>query len=231
MASVIKIKRSAVSGQAPTNAKLADGEFAINTADGIVYSANSTTVFEVGANLNSLQVNGQFFPSEDGTSGKVLSTHGNGSMYWASTSASTNIQTFKRFSFLATENQTNFAGNDVDSQSLDYTVGSGLTVYINGILLEDTQDYSAPNSANVILTSGATANDVVDIFAYNVGSANNITIASNNNVGIGNTNPTTALAVGGEAYISANVKFGDDILDASNRVFKVYYANGDIAWG
>ena len=103
MASVIKIKRSAVSGNVPSNAKLADGEFAINTADGIVYSANSTAVFEVGANLNSLQVNGQSFPSEDGTSGKVLSTHGNGSMYWASTSAATNIQTFKRFSFLAAD--------------------------------------------------------------------------------------------------------------------------------
>lgn len=231
MASVIKIKRSAVSGNVPSNAKLADGEFAINTADGIVYSANSTAVFEVGANLNSLQVNGQSFPSEDGTSGKVLSTHGNGSMYWASTSAATNIQTFKRFSFLAADNQTNFAGNDVDSQNLDYTVGSGLTVFINGILLEDTQDYTATNSSNVILTSGATANDVVDIFAYQMGSANNISIAANNNVGIGNANPTTALAVGGEAYISANVKFGDDILDSSDRVFKVYYANGDVAWG
>ena len=69
------------------------------------------------------------------------------------------------------------------------------------------------------------------IFAYQMGSANNISIAANNNVGIGNANPTTALAVGGEAYISANVKFGDDILDSSDRVFKVYYANGDVAWG
>ena len=231
MASVIKIKRSAVSGNVPRNSKLADGEFAINTADGIVYSANSSAVFEVGANLNSLSVNGQSFPSEDGDNGKVLSTYGNGTMYWASSSDATNIQTFKRFSFLASASQTNFAGNDVDGQNLSYTVGSGLTVYINGILLEDTTDYTATNSANVILTSGASANDVVDIFAFNAGSANNITIAANNNVGIGNVNPSTALAVGGEAYISANVKFGDDILDSSDRVFKVYYANGDVAWG
>ena len=63
MASVIKIKRSATSGNPPTNAQLLDGELAINTADGILYSANSTAVFEVGANVSSLTVNAQAFPS------------------------------------------------------------------------------------------------------------------------------------------------------------------------
>ena len=62
MASVIKIKRSSVSGNATTNAQLQDGELAINTADGKLYSANSTAVFEVGANLTSRTDNAQAFP-------------------------------------------------------------------------------------------------------------------------------------------------------------------------
>ncbi len=231
MASVIKIKRSAVSGNVPSNAKLADGEFAINTADGIVYSANSTAVFEVGANLNSLQVNGQSFPSEDGTSGKVLSTHGNGSMYWASTSAATNIQTFKRFSFLAADGQTNFAGNDVDGNSLGYRTGDSIQVFLNGILLEETEDYTATNGANVVLTQGASNNDLIQIMSYGIGSSNNITIAANNNIGIANANPAHVFSVNGNAYFSANVTVNNTLLDGDNRAFKVYYANGDVAWG
>jgi len=58
MASKIKVKRSSSSGNAPTTSNLDVAEIAINTADGIMYSANSTAVFEVGSNLTSLSVTG-----------------------------------------------------------------------------------------------------------------------------------------------------------------------------
>lgn len=58
MASKIKIKRSSVPGSAPTTGNLDVAEIAINTADGIMYSANTTAVFEVGSNLSSLSVSG-----------------------------------------------------------------------------------------------------------------------------------------------------------------------------
>ena len=46
MASVIKIKRSSVSGSAPNTSNIDTAELAINTADGILYSKGSGGVFE-----------------------------------------------------------------------------------------------------------------------------------------------------------------------------------------
>ena len=234
MSSIIKIKRSAVSGTPPTTSKLDTAELAINTADGIMYSANSTVVFEVGSNLSSLSVNSQSFPATPpSTDGLVMKAYANGQMYWEadnSTGVGT-INTFTRFEFTASAGQTNFAGNDNDSQSLNYTANSGVTVYLNGVLLEDTTDYTATNSANVVLTNAADVNDTLEIFAFHVGSANSITIASNNNVGIGNTSPADDLSVQGTLYVSGNVSINSTLKDSSGRALAIYYANGDVAWG
>jgi hypothetical protein len=199
-----------------------------------MYSANSTVVFEIGSKLSSLSVNSQSFPAQPpSTDGLVMKAYANGTMFWQQDNsiAATSIQTFKRFEFTASAGQTNFAGNDNDSQSLSYTINSGVTVHLNGLLLENTTDYSALNSANIVLTTACSAQDVLEVFAYNIGSSNNITISTNNNIGIGNTTPSDMLAVGGTAYFNGNVTINNTLLDTSGRALKVYYANGDIAWG
>ena len=231
MASVIKIKRSSVSGNAPTNAQLQDAELAINTADGKLYSANSTAVFEVGANLSSLTVNAQAFPSEDGGSGQILKTYGNGTLFWTNEAGAAGFSAFTLYEFIASTGQTNFAGNDVDGNSLGYRSGDSIQVFLNGILLEETEDYTATNGANVILTQAASNNDLLQIHSYAIGSSNNITVASNNNIGIANTNPAHVFSVNGNSYFGANVTVNNTLLDGDNRAFKVYYSNGDVAWG
>jgi|TARA_R110000823_G_scaffold78546_18_gene179099 hypothetical protein len=89
MASIVKIKRSAVQGKAPTTSEIQAGELALNTRDGKLFSSTGTAVFEVGANLHSLSVgsggisiaNGALtFPTADSTSGYVLSTDGAGTL-------------------------------------------------------------------------------------------------------------------------------------------------------
>ena len=57
---VIKIKRSAVQGNAPTAAQLELGELALNTYDGKLFTeinTGSASIVEIGSNLNTLQVN------------------------------------------------------------------------------------------------------------------------------------------------------------------------------
>ena len=57
---VIKIKRSAVQGNAPTVAQLELGELALNTYDGKLFTeinTGSASIVEIGSNLNTLQVN------------------------------------------------------------------------------------------------------------------------------------------------------------------------------
>ena len=48
---------------------------------------------------------------------------------------------------------------------------------------------------------------------------------SSDRIGIQTTNPQAVLDVEGD------VRIGTDLEDNTGRVFKVYYANGDISWG
>ena len=138
---------------------------------------------------------------------------------------------FVEYEYTAANGQTNFAGNDNNSASLNYRSADALKVYLNGILLENTTDYTATNGANVVLTSGASNNDILQIHSFNIFSSNNISVASNNNIGIANTNPDHLFSVNGKAYFGANVVVNGTLIDDSNRSLKVYYANGDVAWG
>ena len=115
------------------------------------------------------------------------------------------------FEFTAANGQTNFAGNDNNSASLNYN--------------------TATNGANVILTSGASNNDILQIHSYNIFSSNNISVASNNNIGLSNSNPSHMLSVNGNTFLQQNTVINDTLLDANNRALKVYYANGSVAWG
>lgn len=231
MASTIKLKRSAVTNNAPNTSVLSTGELAINTTDGIMYSANGTAVFEIGANVSSLTINAQAFPTEDGGTGQILKTYGNGQLYWTNEAGAAGFSAFTEYEFTASTGQTNFAGNDDNSNSLGYRDGDSIQVFLNGILLEETEDYTAVNGANVILTQAASNNDLLQIMSYGIATTGNITIAANNNVGINNANPTHLFSVNGNSYFSGNVTVNDTLLDGDNRAFKVYYANGDVAWG
>ena len=53
---VFQLRRNSVSGTRPTTTTVAPGELAINTTDGILFSANSTAIFEIGANNTSIAV-------------------------------------------------------------------------------------------------------------------------------------------------------------------------------
>jgi len=98
MASVVRIKRSAVAGKRPTISNIETGELALNLSDGRLYSSDGSVVFEIGANTHSLYVgsggatfaNGAFtLPSSDGSSGQFLTTDGNGNVSWGTVSADT----------------------------------------------------------------------------------------------------------------------------------------------
>lgn len=91
MASTIKLKRSSVAGNAPTTSNITTGELALNTADGILYSTDGSSVFEIGANLTTLTVENQVTLTglisangSIGIAGQTLHTDASGKVYWAS---------------------------------------------------------------------------------------------------------------------------------------------------
>jgi len=67
---------------------------------------------------------------------------------------------YTRTSFTASAAQTTFAAS--------YTVGA-LQVYLNGVLLNDT-DYTATNGTSVVLGVAAAAGDIVEVMAFIVGN-------------------------------------------------------------
>lgn len=72
------------------------------------------------------------------------------------------ISEFQTYVFTASNNQTTFSGADNNSKTLSYTAGY-ITVYLNGVKLVDTVDYSANNGTSVVLTSGAANADVLEV--------------------------------------------------------------------
>ena len=93
------------------------------------------------------------------------------------------------FDYTATAGQTSFSGSDNNSQTLSYTDSAYIDVYQNGVLLIPS-DYTATTGTSVVLDTGATVSDSVQIVVYDVFSvadtvskANGGTFESNISIG------------------------------------------------
>ena len=165
MATVIQFKRSSTQNDVPATSDLALGEVAINTYHGRMYTEKndgSAAIVEIGSNPASLTINDAItFPTSDGSANQVLQTNGSGTLSFATLGGS-GISIFK---YTITSNTTSITGNDDDSNSLSYTVGSE-QVFLNGVKLVDGgTDYTATNSTTVTLAQNAINGDVVEVVA------------------------------------------------------------------
>ena len=78
-----------------------------------------------------------------------------------------------RFIYQATAGQTSFSGSDANSLSLTYPDGEYVDVYQNGILLKPATDYTATSGTSVVLVTGASVNDAIEIIVYDTFSIAN----------------------------------------------------------
>ena len=89
---------------------------------------------------------------------------------------SSNFAVRNRYVYQATAGQTSFSGSDADSKTLTYTDSLYMDVYQNGVLLKPGTDYTATTGTTVVLVTGASLNDVVEMVVYDVfGVANSYT--------------------------------------------------------
>lgn len=180
MATRFQVKRSSVSGVRPTTSDIQPGELAVNIHDGILFSANSTAVFEAGANLTSIAIGNSTVRftvntshvsisnstalvanGSNGTSGQVLTSNGTG-VYWAAAGGGGSEIVSQQFTANGTANSFTVSGG--------YTP-SAIEVYVSGV--------KQLSGVDVIVSSGNTVNfstpplngQVVDVFGYkNIGS-------------------------------------------------------------
>ena len=78
-----------------------------------------------------------------------------------------------RFVYQATASQTSFTGSDANSPTLSYPDSLYMDVYQNGVLLKAGTDYTATTGTSVVLGTGATLNDIVEMIVYDTFSVAN----------------------------------------------------------
>jgi len=130
------------------DAKVA-AELALDTFDDIFLGAKATAP-TVDNDGDTLQVGALYFDTVDN---KFYGWDGS---IWVTANNSFNAL-FNRQAFTATAGQTTF--------TIAYDVGY-VDVFLNGVKLLSGVDYTATNGTTVVLTTGATAGDSVDILAY-----------------------------------------------------------------
>lgn len=87
----------------------------------------------------------------------------NGSAWNAATSSIDGV--LARFTYTATAGQTAFTGADDNAQTLAFDNGLEF-VFLNGAMLKLTTDYTRSGGNTITLTSGATAGDVLEVYAF-----------------------------------------------------------------
>ena len=86
---------------------------------------------------------------------------------------SSNFGVRTRFLYTATASQTSFTGADTQNLTLSYSDSNFIDVHQNGVLLKVVDDYTATTGTSVVLATGATASDVIEITVYDVFSIAN----------------------------------------------------------
>jgi len=139
-----------------------------------------------------------------------------------------------RYYFTASGGETSLSGTDDNGNTLTFTDGNYVDVYLNGVLLVAGTDYNTTTANTIGGLSALAASDIVEVVVYdtfsvfsgNVSSnfsvGGNLTVtgdatfdtntlyvdSTNNRVGIVNASPTTALDVTGDITVSGGVYVG-----------------------
>ena len=218
MASVVKIKRSAVGGKAPTTSDITAGELALNTADGRLYSSKGVSTFEVGANTHSLYVgtggatfgNGAFsLPTTDGSADQVIKTNGSGVLTWTDQSGgSSSVQTFPFYdssSSLDTITVTGSSFTFYDSTGSQDDISLGNSININS--LNDVTITSA-SSGQVLKYDGSGWVNGTDTGGASWAALTSTNTAIRTLVGqnLANTNAYIATKLDSSSYTTADVQ-------------------------
>lgn len=122
------------------------------------YLGSKSSAPTVDNDGNALILGALYF---DTTTGKMRVYTASG---WIDAS-SASVATLGTFKFTATAGQTSFSGTGDTGVALSYTVGA-VIVSLNGVLLEEGSEYTASTGSSIVLSSGASAGDELNVYAF-----------------------------------------------------------------
>jgi hypothetical protein len=135
-----------------------------------------------------------------------------------------------RFIYSATAGQTTFSGNDANGIALTYSDSLLLDTYQNGVLLKPVTDYASTTGTSVVLVTGASTGDVVEMIVYDSFAVADTVSAANGGTFTGNMAMGGTLAVTGAASLSSTLAVTGDLTVDTNTL-KVDSANNRVGIG
>ena len=126
----------------------------------ITVSGGEITVQDEGSALSTAASTLNFVGS-----GVVASGTGSTKTITISGSGSSQSAAYKEYLYVASGSQATFTGADANGDTLSYTAGF-LNVYLNGVKLIPSTDFTASNGTSVVLVNAASANDVIQIETF-----------------------------------------------------------------
>ena len=123
-----------------------------SATSGAVPSTSSLELGEVAINT----YDGKMYIKKNDGSASVVEVGG---------TATQQTAIWQPYAYTATSNQTTFTGSDDNSRTMKYIVGY-LEVYVNGLLLDPSTDYTATNGVSIVLATAASASDLVQINTF-----------------------------------------------------------------
>ena len=152
--------------------------------------------------------------------------------------ASAQVATLSRYRYVAVGSETSVSGVDANGNVLAYTVGME-QVYLNGVLLVRTSDYTASSGTSITALTALAASDIVEILTFSpftvtnavdqtlVNAKGDIIVATADNV-VTNVTVGTGTSSGGvipqvlvpDSTQTAGVRWADDykILDVMQAI-------------
>ena len=121
-----------------------------------------------------------------------------------------------RYIYAATSGQTTFSGNDANGIALAYSDTLYMDVYQNGVLLKPVTDYASTTGTSVVLVTGASTSDVVEMIVYDSFAVADTVSAVNGGTFTGNMAMGGTLGVTGITTATGGLNVGT-IKDVGNN--------------
>ena len=139
-----------------------------------------------------------------------------------------------RHTYTATAGQTSFSGAGAENVTLTYADELYIDVYQNGVKLSPA-DYTATSGTTVVLGTGATVSDIIEVIKYDAFSVADTVSAKDGGGFGGNISTSGTLAVTGTstftgaATFSADASVGDDLSLVSDGSIVNFGENSEIS--
>lgn len=238
---VIQIKRTSVSGRRANNSTLTNpGELALNMTDGILFSTNGSSVFELGANNTNINVTGNatihavIANGSIGNYGQVLASNGS-AVFWQAVSGTgtlTQVNTDVTMSggpititgTLGVNTDYNFAWSNVQTYNANIVLGYGTTIVANGVNGANGQVLTSNGSSIYWANSAGGVYLTLSTNSTAIPYSNHLLDTSNGVIYVGlPTNPANGQSVvfadgGGDKYtVPAIILCGNSTIDGTSN--------------